>query len=527
MAFKILICDPVSDDGIQSLLQADDVEVIRQTGVTEQQLNEIIGEFHALIVRSQTQVTKELLAHATNLKVIGRAGVGVDNIDLPAATEQGIIVVNAPDGNTISTAEHTLSMLMALARRIPQAYLKLKQNVWDRKSFVGVELSGKTLGIVGLGRIGAEVAKRAKAFNMQVVAYDPFLTVERAEKLGIHAGTLNDVLAAADFITVHTPLLKETKHMISTEQFAIMKDGVHILNCARGGIIDEDALYQAILSKKVAGAALDVFEIEPAVNHPLLELPEVIATPHLGASTFEAQENVAIDVSQEVLNILRDQPFKNAVNLPAVPGHIMKKVQPYFPLSASIGSFLAQLTLGAPQEIEIKYSGDFDFDVAPITRNVIKGLLEYHLGHQVNYVNAPHLAKMREIAIHEQKTSTSKGFTNLLTVKLKTNQETRSISGTLLNGLGPRIVKVDSYSVDVVPKGHLIYVSHQDKPGVIGRVGTLLGSHDVNIATMQVGRADLGGAAIMMLTVDKPVAADVLDHLGELDEVVNVTEIDL
>lgn len=528
MIKKILISDPLSDDGIQALLEAEDVEVVRQTGLSEEELCSIIGEYEALIVRSQTQVTRKLLSYAKKLKVIGRAGVGVDNIDLPAATELGIIVVNAPDGNTISTAEHTMSMLMALARRIPQAYLKLKQNVWDRKSFVGVELNGKTLGIVGLGRIGAEVAKRAKGFNMQILAYDPFLTPERAEKLGIQYATLNEVLANADFITVHTPLLKETKHMISHAEFAQMKDGVHILNCARGGIIDEDALYEAILTNKVAGAALDVFEVEPALNHRLLELPEVIATPHLGASTFEAQENVAIDVSHEILNILRELPFKNAVNLPSVPNHIMKKVQPFFSLSESIGSFLAQLAIGAPQEVEIRYSGEFaELDVAPLTRNVIKGLLAHHLGHQVNYVNAPHLAKIRDIAFSEKKNSTSKGFTNLITVELRTNQETRSISGTLLNGLGPRIVKVDQYTVDVVPKGHLIYIAHQDKPGAIGRVGTVLGSHDVNIATMQVGRRDMGGDAIMMLTIDKPAAPAVLDHLAELDEVVNVTEIDL
>ncbi|GAA0367129.1 phosphoglycerate dehydrogenase [Bacillus horti] len=528
MPFKVLISDPLSDDGIQVLLQAEDVEVHRQSGLSEAELCSIIADFDALIVRSQTQVTKDLLSHATKLKVIGRAGVGVDNIALQAATELGIVVINAPDGNTISTAEHTMSMLMSLSRRIPQAYLKLKQNEWDRKSFVGVELNGKTLGIVGLGRIGAEVAKRAKGFNMQIVAFDPFLTQEKAEKLGIRYAGLETVLAEADFITVHTPLLKETKHLISHKQFELMKQGVHILNCARGGIIDEDALYHAIMNKKVAGAALDVFEIEPAVNHPLLELPEVIATPHLGASTVEAQENVAIDVSHEVLHILRDLPFKNAVNLPSVPSHIMKKVQPFFVLSENLGSFLAQLTIGAPQEIDIQYSGDLtELDVAPLTRNVIKGLLAYHLGYQVNYVNAPHLAKLRDITISEKKNTLNKGFTNLITVELKTNQETRTVSGTLLNGLGSRIVKVDEFSVDVVPKGHLIYICHQDKPGVIGRVGTLLGTHDVNIATMQVGRADVGGAAIMMLTIDKQARKEVLDHLGELEEIVNVTEIDL
>jgi D-3-phosphoglycerate dehydrogenase len=528
MTFKVLISDPLSDDGIQVLLDAPDVEVVRQTGLSEEELINIIGDYDALVVRSQTKVNHNVISHAKNLKVIGRAGVGVDNIDLGAATEHGIVVINAPDGNTISTAEHTFSMLMSLARRIPQAYHKLKNKVWDRKSFVGVELNGKTLGIVGLGRIGTEVAKRAKGFNMKVIAYDPFFTPEKAEKLGIQSAGLDEVIKAADFITVHTPLIKETKHLINKEKFAMMKDGVHILNCARGGIINEDDLYDAIVSKKVAGAALDVFEVEPATDHKLLELPEVIATPHLGASTIEAQENVAIDVSIELLHVLRSEPFKNAVNLPSVPGHILKKVEPYFNLSERLGSFLAQLTVGAHQEVSISYSGELtDFDVAPLTRNIIKGLLSHHLGNQVNYINAPHLAKQREITINEQKTSSNKGFTNLITVVVKSNQEERSVSGTLLNGYGARIVKVDNNVVDVSPHGHLVYIRHNDRPGVIGRVGTLLGTHDVNIATMQVGRNDVGGTAIMMLTVDKPVATDVLDYLGELSEIENVTEIDL
>lgn len=528
--YKVLISDPLSNEGIQALLEAPDVEVVRQTGLSEEELIDIIGDFDALLVRSQTKVTRNVIEHAKKLKIIGRAGVGVDNIDLEAATEHGIIVVNAPDGNTISTAEHTFSMLMALARKIPQAYLKLKNQVWDRKSFIGVELNGKTLSIIGLGRIGTEVAKRAKAFNMTVYAYDPFLTPERAEKLGVHfAATLEEAIKVADFITVHTPLIKETKHMISHEQFKLMKDGVLILNCARGGIIDEQALYEAIVNKKVAGAALDVFEEEPAINNPLLELDEVIATPHLGASTVEAQENVAIDVSQEVLNVLRGKPFKNAVNLPSVPAHIMQKVQPYFHLSEHLGSFLAQIAIGAIKEVNITYTGELsDLDVAPLTRNVVKGILAQHLGsEQVNYVNAPLLAKQRDITINEQKQSSSKGFTNLITVSVKTTQEERSVSGTLLNGLGPRIVKIDNYSVDVVPQGHLIYIRHHDRPGVIGRVGTLLGSHDVNIAAMQVGRTDVGGDAIMILTVDKQASRNVLDHLGELSEIQKVTEVNL
>lgn len=528
MTYNILVSDPLSAEGLQLLEQRNDVHVDINTGLSEDELIAIINDYDALIVRSQTQVTAKLIESCQRLKVVGRAGVGVDNIDITAATTKGIVVLNAPDGNTISTAEHTISMLLSLARNIPQAHYKLKNHVWDRKSFVGVELNEKTLGIVGLGRIGTEVAKRAKGLNMSVIAYDPFLTEEKADKLGIQYATLDQVIAHADFITVHTPLLKETRHFINTDAFQRMKKGVYILNCARGGIIDEEALYEAIINKKVAGAALDVFEEEPATHHKLLELDEVVATPHLGASTTEAQLQVAIDVCQQVLNVLDKSPFKNAVNLPSVPEHVMNKVGPYFSLSEQLGSFVAQLTKGVIQEINIKYVGELiDLDVSPLTRNIIKGTLAHHLGQHINDVNAPYLAKLKEITINEQKTSSSKGFTNLISVELVTNEVTKSVAGTLLNGYGARIVKVNDYSVDVEPKGHIIYIKHFDRPGAIGRVGTLLGSHDVNIATMQVGRSNIGGQAIMMLTVDKPLSEEMFIHLQQLEEIESVTEVDL
>lgn len=528
MKYQVLISDPLSDEGVQELLDRGDIHVEKNTGLSEEELIEIIPEFDALIVRSQTQVTAKVLEHAKRLKVVGRAGVGVDNIDVNAATERGIIVLNAPDGNTISTAEHTMSMIMALARNIPQAYLKLKQNVWDRKSFVGVELNGKTLGIVGLGRIGSEVAKRAKAFQMHVIAYDPFLTEEKAEKMGISYGTLDDVVKQADFITVHTPLLKETKYMISHEQFERMKDGVFIVNCARGGIIEEDALYEAIVKGKVAGAALDVFEVEPAVNHKLLEFPQVIATPHLGASTVEAQENVAIDVCKEVSNVLHDLPFKNAVNIPSLPADVMQKIQPFFPLCEQLGLMLAQLSSGVFQEISITYAGDIcDLDVGPLTRNITKGILAHYLGYQVNIINAPLLAKQKEIVIREQKTSQSKGFTNSITVELTTSKETRKATGTVLNGYGTRIVKLDGYTVDIIPEGHILYINHRDLPGVIGKMGMILGQFQINIATMQVGRKQLGGDAIMTLAIDKPLDQSLIEKLKQIDEVERVIPINL
>ena len=325
--FKVLVSDPISDQGIQHLYDAPDIEVHKKTGLTEDQLVEIIGEYDALLVRSQTKVTPRIFEAAKSLKVVGRAGVGVDNIDLPSATERGVVVINAPDGNTISTCEHTFAMIMAVARQIPQAYKKTVGGVWDRKTFLGVELNNKVLGVIGMGRIGSEVAKRAKAFGMDVIGYDPFLTQDRAEKMGVTLGSVNDIASKADFITVHTPLTNETRHIIGKTQFDLMKKGVRIVNCARGGIVDEVALMEAVEKGIVAGAAFDVFEVEPpAADHPFLNNPNMIVTPHLGASTFEAQENVAIDVSEQVINILRNEPYKNAVNMPPVPANVLNKL---------------------------------------------------------------------------------------------------------------------------------------------------------------------------------------------------------
>ncbi len=526
--YKILISDPLSEQGIQALLDAEDVEVDRKIGLSEEEIISIIGGYDAMLVRSQTKVTPAIIEAAKNLKVIGRAGVGVDNIDLNAATNAGIVVINAPDGNTITTAEHTLAMLLAMARNIPQAYKNTVDGEWNRKKYLGVELNKKTLGVIGFGRIGSEVARRAKAFNMNIIAYDPYLTEERAQKAGVKMGSVEDVVQQSDFITVHTPLTKETRHILSTKEFNMMKEGVRVLNCARGGIIDEKALYQAIVDGKVAGCALDVFEEEPPKDNPLLTLPQVVVTPHLGASTVEAQENVAIDVSEEILHVLRDQPFKNAVNLPSVPADVMEKIGPYFFLGEKLGKFISQITVGAIKEVVITYSGELtEMDTSPLTRTVLKGILSYTLGEGVNYVNAPHLAKTRDISVTEQKSSHNRGFTNLISIALMTNQENKQVAGTLLNGYGPRIVEIDRYSIDAAPEGHLILIHHNDRPGVIGRVGTVLGSMGVNIATMQVGRRDMGGDAIMMLTIDKQATPDVLDSLGELEEISSVTEIEL
>ncbi|GAB4074158.1 phosphoglycerate dehydrogenase [Barrientosiimonas marina] len=528
MTYRVFISDPLSEDGIYPLQEADDMEVVQETDLTNEQLHERLTDYDALLVRSQTKVTRELIENAHRLKVIGRAGVGVDNIDLEAATEYGIMVVNAPDGNTNSAAEHTMAMLASLARNIPQADAALKQNRWDRKAYVGVEMKGKTLGIVGLGRVGAEVAARAQGQRMNVIAYDPFLTAEQADNLGIRSGSVADVLQAADFITAHTPLLNETKHIINKEAFEQMKDGVRIVNCARGGIIDEDALYEAIINQKVAGAGLDVFEEEPVYDHKLLELPEVIATPHLGASTVEAQRNVAIDVSNDVVTILRGGVTQNAVNMPSVPQDIMNQIAPYFDLAAKLGTFLAYLEQDAVEEIHVYYAGELaEMDVTPLTRNTVKGLLKRHLGNRVNDVNAAFLAEKKGITIHEQKTSATNGFTDLLTAEIKTKSSIRQVAGTLLRGLGARIVKIDHYSMDLSPQGHMVFIRHNDQPGAIGRVGGLLADNQVNIATMQVGRTEIGGEAIMMLVIDKPLKQHELNQLKELTEVHDATAVEL
>ncbi len=526
--FKVLVMDGISDMGIQLLYDAPDVEVEKKNGLSEDELVAIIANYDALLVRSATKVTERIMSAGSKLKVVGRAGVGVDNIDLEAATKRGIVVINAPDGNTIATCELTFAMMMSVARMIPQAYKKTVGGEWDRKTFVGVELRNKVLGVLGMGRIGSEVAKRAKAFGMKVIGYDPFLTEERAEKLGVKLGSVNEICAAADFITVHTPLTNETRHMISRPQFELMKKGARIINCARGGIIDEVALVEAIDAGIVAGAAFDVFEKEPpAADHPFLNHPKIIVTPHLGASTVEAQENVAIDVSEEVLHILRDQPFKNAVNMPPVPANVLHALQPYFNLGEKLGIFLGQTIDGPVSEIVVNYSGDLnDVDTTPLTRYIVKGILANQL-EGVNIVNAMHLAKTRGLNVVVQKSSAAKSFTNLVSVTLKTKQEERVLAGTLLSGYGERIVQIDQYPVDIAPSGHLLLISHNDKPGIIGKVGTLLGDNGVNIATMQVGRKVVGGSAIMVLTTDKETPKEVLDRLIQLPELINARELTL
>jgi D-3-phosphoglycerate dehydrogenase len=526
--FKVLVADPISELGLKKLYEHPDIQVDIQTGLTEAELVDRIGEYDGLLVRSQTKVTAKILQAGTNLKVIGRAGVGVDNIDVPAATKAGIIVLNAPDGNTISTCEHTFAMIMAAARLIPQAHSKLNEGVWDRKTFVGVELRNKVLGIIGFGRIGTEVAKRALAFDMRVMAYDPFMTPEKAEETGVQSATVEDILRSADFITVHTPLTKETKHMISKPQFAMMKKGVRIINCARGGIIDERALLEALDEGIVAAAALDVFEQEPPVDNPLTHHPNVVVTPHLGASTVEAQVNVAIDVAEEVVNVLTGKTFKNAVNLPSIPQEVLQSVKPYLDLVEKLGLLLAQRIRGRVKSLKCSYEGELSkIQVNPITRTLLKSLLSYHYGDDINYINAPLFAEEQKIQVTETKVAKHKVFTNFIQIEVTTDERVYSVAGTLFNGLGPRIVALDGFTIDIAPSGNMLITEHQDQPGIIGQVGTLLGTSEINIASMQVGRKEEGGIAIMVLGVDKPVPPEIVQLIRNIRGIEVVSEVNL
>lgn len=525
---KVLVLDGVSEKGLAPLYQIPDIRVDIENKMPGEELIKIIGDYDAMIVRSATKVTAQLLEHAAKLKIIGRAGVGVDNIDLKAATNKGIIVVNAPDGNTIAAAEHTMAMMLALSRKIPAAAAKLKEGVWNKKAFLGVELRNKVLGIIGLGRIGSAVAKRAMAMEMGILAYDPYISAENAANLGVEIVTLDQLLREADFITVHMPLTKETRHMIDAEALEKVKDGVRIINCARGGIIDEEALYEALKSGKVAGAALDVFEKEPNTDSPLYQLENFIATPHLGASTVEAQINVAVDVAKEIADYLQGSMVKNAVNIPSLSPKLLAKVRPFLELAEKLGNFQAQILDGRINRIEVTYGGELTkHEVTPITTMLLKGILDPILQETVNFVNASVVARNRGIEVVQTTRDKVQDYNNIITVKVVTDRGERTLSGTLFLGNDPRIVNIDGFRIDAKPEGHMLIVPHHDKPGIIGKVGTVLGEHKINIGGMQVGRQQQGGIAVMVLAVDTATCDDTLKEIASVDGVLDVKLVSL
>ncbi len=524
---KVLVSDNISTKGIEILKKAGlDVDV--KTGMKPEELVAVIGDYHGLVVRSATKVTAKIIDAASNLKVIGRAGSGLDNVDLTAATKKGIVVMNTPGGNTITTAEHTFSLMCAIARQIPQATASMKEGKWEKKRFMGVELFNKTLGVIGIGNIGSQVAKRAQAFAMNVIAYDPFLSEEKAKDMGVEKVNLEELFRRSDFITIHTPITAETRNMINKETIKIMKGGVMIINCARGGIVNEKDLYDALVEGKVSGAALDVFEKEPAQNNPLLTLDSVVSTPHLGAATKEAQENVATAIAEQIADYLVQGTIRNAVNFPSIPADQVARLQPYINLSEKLGLFSAQIFEGGVTEITIEYRGEAsEIDTAPVKIAAIKGFLSPILEETVNFVNAPFIAKERGIEVKETKSADAGDYQSMIALRIKAKDKESYITGTLFSRKDPRIVAVDGFKIEIVPEGELLFIHNNDRPGVIGNIGTLLSKNNINIARMQFGREAPGGRAISVITIDSPAAPDIIEEIKALPNVLFLKRITL
>jgi D-3-phosphoglycerate dehydrogenase len=520
---KVLVSDKMAAEAVEIFKKTPGIEVDVKTDYTPDELKEAIKNYDALAIRSATKVTKAIIEGANKLSVIARAGVGVDNVDIEAATKRGIIVMNTPDGNTITTAEHTIAMMLSMARKIPQATASMKTGKWEKSKFMGNEFCNKTLGIIGTGRVGATVANRAQGLKMNVIAYDPFISPEAAENMGIPLVALDEIFAKSDFITVHTPKTKDTLGIINAAAFANMKKGVFIINCARGGIINEKDLYDALVSGKVAAAALDVFVEEPTKNTELISLDNVICTPHLGASTDEAQTNVAIAVAEQIVAYLLKGEIKNAINFPAISSEMMNLMQPYLMLAEKLGTFNAQLVSGGIQEVAIEYSGEIlNYNTAPITISLLKGLLTPILNETVNYINAPVVAKERGIKVVESRTSEVKDYTNLINLTIKTSKESSSVAAALFGRQDHRIVRINKFSMEVIPEGHMVVLYNYDKPGVIGNIGTTLGKNNINIARLHLGREQADQQALVVLSTDSVVPEDVLQKLQNLPYVISV-----
>lgn len=526
--YKILVSDKLAEDAIAMLKKEKDIECVVKTGMDENQLTDELSNYDGLIIRSGTKVTAKALSKAQKLRIIGRAGVGVDNVDMQAATSKGIIVMNTPDANTLSTAEQTITLILGMARNLPQADASLKSKKWERNKFVGTELYGKTLGIIGLGRIGTEVAKRMLSFGMKVIGYDPFVTKEKAEALGIEIGPLQDVIKNADILTFHVPKTKETTNMITAKEIETMKDGVMIVNCARGGIINEADIADALIKGKVKKAAFDVYDKEPPFDSPLFNVdPEkIILVPHLGASTVEAQENVGKVIVEQVIEALRGGMIKNALNIPAIEPELLKEMQPYLKLNETLGSFIAQLIDENVKSVVVEYSGDVTkYNLAILTIAAVKGILYPVLGDSVNYVNAKVLAKERGIEIIEKTTTIKTDYPNLISVSIVSDKEKRSVFGILSVNKEARIVMIDKFELEIIPEKNMIVYKNEDKPGVIGRLGTILGSNNINIASFALGRSKEEKIALGVLTVDSDVPKDVIESIKNMDDIIDVKSV--
>ncbi len=514
---RVLISDNLGEAGIQMFQAQEGLEVDVKTGLSPQELNAIIGDYHALVIRSATRVTEDLLDAAKNLKVVGRAGIGLDNVDVPAATQNGVVVMNTPEGNAITTAEHSIGMILALSRNIPWGTSSLKAGRWDKKKLQGREIFKKTLGVIGYGKIGAIVADRARGLKMKAIVYDPYITDETIAADGFEPVSLNDLYHRSDYITVHVPKLKKTTGLINKEAFDQMKPGVMIINCARGGIVNEDDLNEALKGGRVAGAALDVFETEPPGECKLFEHDKVICTPHLGASTLEAQTNVAVDVARQIIAYLKKGTIINAVNVPSVSGELLTKLSPYLNLGEKIGILQAQITPGPPTEVALEYNGDFgELDLTPVSTAVLKGILAPMVKDEVNFVNARLIAKERGIKVKETTGAEAAHYLNLISVEMTTSEDNTTVSGTIFGKNDPRIVKINNFELELAPEGHLTLISSRDKAGAIGSIGTILGSHNINISQMQMGREKKGAHNYIFLRTDRPVPDHLIKELTDL-----------
>ena len=522
MSRKVLVTDRIAQDGINALAAHAEVDV--KLGIPAEELISIIGEYDALVVRSETKVTAAVIEAARNLVVIGRAGAGVDNIDLEAATQRGIIVVNAPLGNSISAAEHSIALMLALSRHIPQANASLKGGKWDRKSFMGVEVRGKTLGIIGLGQIGSEVARRARGLEMHVIACDPFVSQERAQVLGVEIVELGDLLKGSDYIAIHTILTPQTKGLIGEKELRMVKPSARIINVARGGIVDEEALYKAVEEGRIAGAAVDVFSKEPPGDNILLKSDRIIVTPHLGASTSEAQERVALDVAEQIIAIFRGEAPLYSVNAPLVPAETMAVIGPYLEVAIKVASLVTQLSEGQLSSVDVEYLGEIaDYDVTPLKAAVIKGLLEPVSEENVTIVNANLVAEHRGLRINESKGSYEGIYTNLIRVQAATSAGKMIVAGTAGHD-GAHIVQIKEYWVDVSPgDGYLLICENVDRPGMIGSVGTIMGKHKINIHSMRVS-ANEKGRAMMVVGLDSPATDEVLKEMAKVPDIFSVRQ---
>jgi D-3-phosphoglycerate dehydrogenase len=520
---KILVSDSLSKQGVE-LLEKAGFTVVVKTKLTKDELFKEIKDADGLIVRSGTKVTAELIEAAERLKVIGRAGSGLDNVDTPVATRRGIVVMNTPGGNTVTTAEHTMSLICAMSRRIPQATASVKAGKWEKERFMGVELYNKVLGIIGVGQIGGHLTKLAQGVGMRVVAYDPYLSEERAQKMGLTILELDELFRCADIISIHTPLTPETRGLVNARAIAMMKPGVMIVNCARGGIVHEGDLVEALKSKRVAAAAFDVFEDEPVKpDHPLLSLDNFICTPHIGASTTEAQENVAVGIAEQIVDYFTKGIARGAVNIPSVPPDVLPTLQPYLALSEQLGLLQTQLCEGGLERVTVEYSGEVtNLTVAPMTIAVLKGLLSPVMEAPVNYVNAPIVAKERGIELKEVKSSDAGDYISVIRVRVEAGKRSHQVAGTLYHKKDPRIIEIDQFKVEVVPEGHMLLIQNIDRPGVIGMVGKVLGDNNINIVRMQCALEKRGGNALLIIGSDMAFPQSVLEKIKSSDNILSV-----